>query len=174
MKITIRTGGQTGVDRGAWLGARDAGLERCGWMPHDMRDELGLIPDEVRADLRPALNGGGTAARTTANVMDTRAVVIIVPDATKGTVRTAGTRLTYRLARREADRRGLHWIVTDGTDPQVHRLVAWFEQVMEWSWVGALDGRLFDLMIAGPRASLWPEGEATARRIVQRIAEVAR
>lgn len=161
MNLRIRQGGQTGVDRGAWLAARDASVERCGWMPNDERDELGRIPDEVRADLRP-LHAGGLSARTERNVWDADAVLIVVPDATRGCT-TSGTRLTWRLAKRF---RCPHLMV-DRSGFSVPRAVNWV------LGLGRSESAL-DLMVAGPRASLWSEGEETARELVRLVIESMR
>ncbi|HET9063730.1 MAG TPA: putative molybdenum carrier protein [Candidatus Binatia bacterium] len=168
--IKIVQGGQTGVDRGAWRGAVECGLERGGWMPADGCDELGLIPNEARSDLRPALNGGGNRARTIANILDSDAVLIVVPDAAKGCT-TPGTRLTWKQARDKDKPR----LVIDGSDRQVAHVAPWLRELLErWSRDTDSAIRLFRLMLAGPRASLWPEGEETARRVVHAIAEVCR
>lgn len=162
--IVICQGGQTGVDRGAWLGAVECGIARGGWMPANERDELGRIPYEVRRDLRPMLSGG-PRERTIANVNDAHAVVIVVPDASS-TPREGGTALTYRLAKSAASR-GLRWIMTDIDDTR--DLDEWCEDVFG-SWRGG-DLRL---MVAGPRASKWSDGEDAARRVVRIIAKHAR
>lgn len=164
MRIRIIQGGQTGVDRGAWRGAIEAGLPRVGWMPHDMRDELGLIPDEVRADLKQ--HSGGLSARTSSNVRGSHAVICIVEDATRG-IRSPGTRETWRLAKQDE----CAVIVIDGTDAQLARLAQWLHDLSELETFGR---DVFDLMLAGPRASIWPEGEEVARRVVKRIAEVCK
>lgn len=168
MRLRIRSGGQTGVDAGALRGAIACGLEVCGWMPSDERDENGLIPDDIRAHLR-RINTGGYRARTERNVEDADAVVIVIPDAVQGIPPSdPGTLLTWRTARK----RDVPVIVVDGSDRQVSRIAPWLRDVAHYYADAGVT--TLDVMVAGPRRSNWPWGEETAWRVVQRIAEVCR
>lgn len=164
MRLRILQGGQTGVDRGAWRGAVESGLLRGGWMPHDMRDEYGPIPDEVANDLKR--HSAGLLARTRQNVRESDAVVIVITDAVAG-IGSPGTQRTFVYAKVK----GKPALVIDGSESQLARLEPWWRDM---SRRGRYPGVPFDLMLAGPRASLWPDGEETARRVVHRIAEVCR
>ena len=152
MKLVILTGGQTGVDRGAHLGAIDGGLPIAGWMPRAKHDELGPIPDDVAKYLLPCTIGsrdGGHPARTSANVEWATHVCLVVQDCRK-IASTRGTALTWSLAKDE--RFGRPWI---GVDPDIPtaQLHAWVKQQMgALADAGELEMRL---LVAGPRASSW-------------------
>lgn len=171
MKLHIIQGGQRGVDRGAWRGAREGGLlmpGRGGWGPHDMRDELGPIPAEVAADLTPCPRYG-YAERTRANVFDCDAVLLIVQDFQRPFV-TRGTALTNRVA----EQLGRQAIVTD--EARMDGALVVIRAIVRRSPIVIHTGnpRPVCLMVAGPRGSLWPEGEEVARRAVLRIADAIR
>lgn len=145
-------GGQTGVDRGAHLGALDVGWLIDGFCPADALDERGLIPGDVAEHLT---RRGSLSERTRLNVTSCDALVMIVDRS----VKTSGTKLTLRLAK---ERRRLHWIVGyPNDDYDVARQVC--EMRLE---------RGTRLMIAGPRASLWPSGERRAREFLGRLSSV--
>lgn len=158
MKVVIVHGGQTGVDRGAFRGARDGRLFVEGYGPKDMRDELGPIPEDVAASLDRSC--AGYATRTHDNIILSDAVIIVTP---RRAISSPGTRLTKKLA----DQEGKPCLVVAGSQgidgvalgeflaeldrpPMNHRLVPY-------------------LMIAGPRASKWQEGEEVARQLVVEI-----
>jgi len=74
MSITIISGGQTGVDRGALDAALSLGTP-CGvWCPEGRLAEDGVIPDIYPLQV---LEGSGYRKRTKKNVMDSDATVII-------------------------------------------------------------------------------------------------
>lgn len=71
----IVSGGQTGVDRGAWDCAIELGIPYGGWIPHARRAEDGKIPDTyVGLNEHPSF---AYADRTYANVRDSDATLII-------------------------------------------------------------------------------------------------
>lgn len=77
MPITIISGGQTGVDRGALDAALAIGNPCGGWCPDGRMAEDGVIPDIYPLQI---LEGSGYRKRTKKNVMDSDATVIIYFD----------------------------------------------------------------------------------------------
>lgn len=84
--MIVITGGQTGVDRGALEGARDAGFKTGGWAPRDFLTERG--PDLALKDFGLEEFDGGYAARTKANVLRANAVVMFYQHWSPGTALT--------------------------------------------------------------------------------------
>jgi len=77
----IRSGGQTGVDRGALDAALDMGVPINGWCPRcglaeDLPDAPGLLADYPQLIETPS---GGYEQRTLWNVRDSHATLIIIP-----------------------------------------------------------------------------------------------
>src|SRR5690606_13880120 len=154
-RITIITGGQTGVDRGALRGALEVGFSVGGYMPKNLRDEDGPIPDEIRIHLQPCPIPG-LGARTTANVEMADALLVIVPDC-DDPIATPGTRRTWFGARdRQLPRQAL--------DPS-SELTSYANQLYYW----AKHHPGTKVMVAGPRASKWPQGEYEAAGILRRL-----
>ena len=94
----IRSGGQTGADRGALDAAREAGVPICGWCPpgglaEDMPEAPGLLAEypELKEGEAP-----GYVERTAWNVRDSQATLIVAPD---GLEPCSGTEMTERFAR---------------------------------------------------------------------------
>ena len=82
--MKIISGGQTGVDRGALDAALAAGVDSGGWCPAGRLAEDGRIPDRyplVELD-------GGYAERTTRNVADSDATLIVAFGPVQGGTRT--------------------------------------------------------------------------------------
>lgn len=127
-----------------------------GFMPSDARDELGDIPDDVATHLR-RFPVRGYGPRTLGNIEIAHAVLAIVEDRTNPYA-TPGTRLTLHAARR----RKLPTLAIDGETPIA--IVRQFVAPMLTAHP------LPRIMVAGPRASKWADGEATARRIVVALA----
>lgn len=148
--IRIISGGQTGVDRGALDAALEAGNPCGGWCPAGRRAEDGRIPDRypveevVERDYR---------VRTRRNVEDADATLIIHHGELEG-----GTALTVNICRELGRPHLLVNAANETVDEAVGRLRAWIE-----------DGGFEVLNVAGPRASKWPEGAATARDLVGRL-----
>lgn len=163
--LRIIQGGQTGVDRGAWLAAKDLDLLRGGFMPHNRRDENGLIPRLVQADL--AIHDGvqTLGERTIANVIHADAILIVVPDRSAARS-TPGTALTVRTAERHG--KPLH--ITDDYTPGST------VETAEWLGINGPFGdpqrwvdREFRLMVAGPRKSRWLWAEIHAYLVVRAL-----
>ena len=72
--IEIRSGGQTGVDRGALDAALEIGAECGGWCPEGRTAEDGPIPDRYPMT---ELVGGGYPERTRRNVEDSDGTLIL-------------------------------------------------------------------------------------------------
>ena len=140
MSWTVITGGQTGVDTGALMAARDCGVEWRAVFPQGYRREkpapewmlkqayeLGKYgyDERTRYCVRYAAAGKG------------RLLVV------GGEMQTPGTRLTQQLA----DHYGLAALDVDNWDV---------------SGTGTL-------MVAGPRGSSWADGAACAYRIVKAL-----
>ncbi len=75
LRLTLLSGGQTGVDRGALDAALALGVRCGGWCPEGRVAEDGVIP--ARYPLTP-LPGADYAARTRRNVLDSDGTVILL------------------------------------------------------------------------------------------------
>jgi len=163
-------GGQLGVDRGAHHGARAARIQIFGYMPANCEDEAGMIPEEIRGYL-VRCKRKGYAARTDANLDFADALLVIVPDRARP-ARSPGTARTLDGARE----RSLPYLVVDH-DVDVSTVRQWVSShcVMTSRQKLALmpETNGTRLMVAGPRASKWPEGEAVAQRFVAALAQQA-
>lgn len=91
--IIIVTGGQAGVDQGAWEAAEALRLPRGGWMPSGYRTERGM---EAGVAARHGAHEwpGGYPQRTRANVRDSDGLLLLC---IAGRPDGPGTRLTGRL-----------------------------------------------------------------------------
>jgi hypothetical protein len=133
-RLTIVSGGQSGVDRAALDVAQELGLECGGWCPAGRWAEDGPIDD--RYPLRPTPSSR-PAQRTEWNVRDSDATLIIAIGPLAG-----GTALTRRIA----ERLGRPALVLD---PRQDDAV---DAGRRW-----LDGRrVTTLNVAGPRESTSP------------------
>lgn len=154
-RLTIVTGGQTGVDRGALRGAIDAGFAVGGYMPKNGRDEDGAIPAEIAKHLiRCPLPG--YSARTSANLDTVGSLLIIVADA-DDPLATPGTRMTWE----GAQLRKIPRMVVDpnsAVEPFVNMLFHWAKRAP-----------VTKLMVAGPRASKWTNGEYEAAAFLRKL-----
>lgn len=129
--IVVVSGGQTGVDRAALDAALRLGLPVGGWCPKGRRAEDGPIAD--RYPLRETPSADYTE-RTTWNVRDSDATLILYRDALSG-----GTRLTAQLARRV------------GRPLLTRDLTAGFDPLSAVDWL--VNNHIRVLNCAGPRES---------------------
>lgn len=94
--LRIRSGGQSGVDRGALLGALDTNVDYTGWVPKG-----GLCEDTTHLlEVFPHLRETESAdyrQRTELNVRDAQATIVVTPS---GTPTTPGSRLTVECCQR--------------------------------------------------------------------------
>jgi hypothetical protein len=74
--LTLVSGGQTGVDRGAFEIALRLGLDFGGWAPKGFRAEDGRIPEVYARRMRESTDEG-YALRTRLNVQDSDATLIL-------------------------------------------------------------------------------------------------
>ncbi len=150
---TIRSGGQTGVDRGALDAARAAGVPIEGWCPaggwaEDLPEGPGLLTDypELRETPSPE-----PAQRTEWNVRDSDVTLIIGPDISpSSSTESPGTTLTRDLA---------------SSLSRPSRTVGQrdIEDTVEWL---RNQGTELTVNIAGPRESEWPGAYDASYRIV--------
>lgn len=146
----IVSGGQDGVDVGALRWASALGLLAGGWAPRGMRSESGTIASDVAALLREHPSRD-YAARTRTNVEASDAVLLVAAPGTAG----PGTRLTLDLAR-ELRLPALVLAPCPGSERRdALALVAWLA-----THPSAV------LMVAGPRASRWRDGEREVVRLL--------
>lgn len=148
MNVRILTGGQTGVDTGALLGARIAGAKWAALLPWNWRREK-LIPLWM-ADHAKALPLVQYEERTKYCVENADAVLIIAPS-----MKTPGTRLTRDFADEIGKPRWWH-------EPGVTS----YEHTLNWLRQIAAYNAPTTLMVAGPRESKWKDGEGEASRLV--------
>ncbi|MBQ9059273.1 MAG: GNAT family N-acetyltransferase [Atopobiaceae bacterium] len=153
----IRSGGQTGADRGALDAARDKGVAICGWCPpgglaEDMPEAPGLLKDYPELKESPS---EGYIERTAWNVRDSHATLIVAP---AGIEPKSGTEMTLRFAE-QYERPHL-----------VVRTISELADARQW-----LDGleRGIILNVAGPRESKTPGTYAITRQIVGALLEHA-
>jgi hypothetical protein len=166
MKLEIIHGGQTGVDRGAHHGARDAGFSIGGYAPADGRDELGPIPTDVMHHLMLAPYGG-THVRTSLNVGKAHAVLVVVANRFEPYA-TPGTAHTLQLTRRALVPR----LLVEG-DCRPDLVLSWFRNIWCKPDDDTAPDRMRRLLVAGPRASRWQDGERLTRKLVASFADVS-
>lgn len=97
MKLLVRSGGQSGVDRAALDAAIKAHIPYCGWVPRGGRCED--LSDGELLRRYPNLRETGSTdyrERTRLNVRDSHATLIFTPD---GSASTPGSRLTVNYCR---------------------------------------------------------------------------
>ena len=137
--VTIVSGGQSGADRAALDWAIRQGIPYAGWCPHgglaeDLTEPPGLLATYplLRETSRPDVDD-----RTTFNVRDSDATLLVI---LPGTEPSGGTAFT----RDEALRLGRPHLLTDGVDPEV-----------VGAWLASLPAGMI-LNVAGPRESKAP------------------
>lgn len=146
---SIRSGGQTGVDRAALDAALDAGVRHGGWCPAGRRAEDGCIPERYRLQETASPN---YAERTRLNVRDSDGTLILSASKMAG-----GTRLTFDTA--VELRKPVFLATPERSCPD--RLIR--------AWIRANDIR--HLNVAGPRASASDAVYADARRFMDELFE---
>ncbi len=155
MRLIIRSGGQSGVDRAALDAAIAAGLPYTGWCPRggwaeDFPTPPGLLARYPRLTETPA---AAVEQRTEWNVRDGDATLILSRAASLAA--SSGTWLTKECA---AQLRKPSFVANLlQADP--HAVLAWLRQLT----TGPTDARLFDVNVAGPRESAAPGIYADAR-----------
>ena len=147
-RVTIVSGGQSGVDRAALDVAIALGLPYSGWCPaggaaEDLTTPPGLL---AAYPLLRETETSDAAERTRLNVRDSTATLVVSPP---GLV-AGGTLLTVE----EATRLARPCLVTTGPAAVVTQ---WLETL----------GVPCALNVAGPRASEWPEGYDVARHLLE-------
>ena len=137
--VTIVSGGQSGADRAALDWAVRQGIPYAGWCPlgglaEDLTEPPGLLATYplLRETSRPDVDD-----RTTFNVRDSDATLLVI---LPGTEPSGGTAFT----RDEALRLGRPHLLTDGVDPEV-----------VGAWLSSLPAGMV-LNVAGPRESKAP------------------
>ncbi|MEO8550969.1 MAG: response regulator [Kofleriaceae bacterium] len=155
MPITILHSGQTGVERGADRAARAVGYDVAGYCTVNGRDELGFIPEDVRASLvAHTRQGARAAAYATVELAD--AVVIALPDR-----RDANATTAIEALRRVIKLRGLpHFLVDPASD--LDELCLGLRQLE-----ARQDG--LRLLVTGPRQTRWAMGERMGWQIVSEL-----
>lgn len=179
MPVTVLTGGQSGVDEGALRGVNDyTALERpigqkltvdwMAWLPKGYKREERMPPFMLKQKgkrVGELLLTDSYSERTKHNIVMSDALLVI-----EGPGSTPGTRLTQTLAKKA---RMQVWRFQNADNRAVHRAeshaVAYWLRSME-SWMG-LGSAPITLMVAGPRASKWPEGEEAAASILRYVVE---
>lgn len=155
----VRSGGQTGADRGGLDAARASGVPICGWCPPGgLAEDLPEAPGVLA--LYPELREGqaqGYVERTAWNVRDSHATLIVSPG---GLEPLSGTEMTATFAKAF----GRPVLVLDATNNDA-RLAA----QEAFAWLQGLDLRGMTLNVAGPRESKMPGVYDLTRNIVETL-----
>jgi len=149
-RLTVVSGGQTGVDRGALRAALDRDAPCGGWCPEGRLAEDGTIPAVY--PVRP-LPGGGYAARSRRNVEDSDGTAIVYNGDLEG-----GTRLTVTACEAASKPRVLIDTRVLGQPEAVQALLAFIAR-----------NDIRTLNVAGPRASKWPEAHDVALSLLSAV-----
>lgn len=147
-RLTVVTGGQTGVDTAAIVVAKELSLPLRGWCPADRRNENGIIPLEI-----PLQECGSTnpAVRTELNAAESDGTLVL----TRGTP-TDGTPLTVDRAVAHGKP---HLVLSLDEAPDVEAF---------WKWIR--DNDIRTLNVGGPRESFEPGNvEAPASAILRKL-----
>lgn len=159
----IRSGGQTGADRGGLDAARDMGTPICGWCPPGGLAEDLPEPPGVLA-LYPELKEGqasGYVERTAWNVRDSHATLIVSPG---GLEPLSGTEMTAVFAKAF----GRPILVLDDIDGNVQAAAQ-----KALAWLQELGLRGITLNVAGPRESKVPGVYNLSRDVVTTLLSMA-
>lgn len=153
----VRTGGQTGADRGGLDAARACAVPICGWCPPGGLAEDLTEPPGIMGPY-PELKEGaasGYVERTAWNVRDSHATLIVSPG---GLEPKSGTEMTVVFARRF----GRPVLVLDHADVD-----ACAREALEW--LESLGMRGITLNVAGPRESKIPGVYQLTKDVVERL-----
>lgn len=166
-RLTIISGGQSGVDRAALDAAITRGIPYGGWCPRggwaeDYPDPPGVL---ARYPLLRETPSADAAQRTEWNVRDSDACLILVDAG--GVAASQGTVLTGELAARYA--KPLLVAELSAADA-VERITTWLAALLAVHASGAS----FRLMIGGPRESEAPGIYARAKDMLVRSLAVHR
>lgn len=154
--LIVLHSGQTGVERGAHTAAVAAGFGVAGFMTLEQRDELGPLPEDIARCLTPCFERGPRRA-VHANVKLASGVLLVVP-ASKDLHRTAGMSALQQTIRAAE----VPWLVADPASDA--------SDVARWVLQLPVTSGSRRLLVTGPRATRWPDGEKVARRLVAAIA----
>ena len=141
----IRSGGQSGADRGALDAARAQGVGIEGWCPaggwaEDLPESPGLLAEYPELVETPMAD---PAQRTEWNVRDSDATLILAPPSTNGVAASPGTELTLELAGKYQKP---SLLIGEGGPDEITTVLDWL--------AGQGSGRI--LNVAGPRESESP------------------
>lgn len=148
--LTIISGGQTGVDRGALDAALELGAQCGGWCPAGRKAEDG--PIAARYPLTE-VTSADYPVRTRRNVEDSDGTLILHCGPLSGG--TEFTRETCRLIGRPA-------CLVDAANVPAHAAA---EQARRF----VLEHGIRRLNVAGPRASHWMQAHEYAREVIRRL-----
>lgn len=147
MRLTILSGGQTGVDRAALDVALELGLPCGGWCPRGRRAEDGVIPDRYPLQETPSAD---YAQRTEWNVRDADMTLVLTWGEPAG-----GTALTIELA------------AAYGRPCRVVDLAARPDAADVRGWLESQGVRT--LNVGGPRGSVGPDLYARAVAFLSKL-----
>jgi len=147
IRLTIVSGGQTGVDRGALAAALDRGVPCGGWCPAGRQAEDGTVPAIYPVSSLP---GADYEVRTRKNVEDSDGTAIIFDGELEG-----GTRFTARLC--DATSKPHVLIDTHALSPT---------EAAETLAAFLTENDIRILNVAGPRASKWPGAHEYTRALL--------
>lgn len=144
-KLTIFSGGQTGVDRAALDIAIELGIPHGGWCPKGRISEDGIIP--LQYQLRE-MTSELYADRTRQNIIDSEGTLILYHERIQG-----GTLLTSRFA--EQQNKPCHKVRLPRTKhlSESKSLMMKIKTARKWLY----ENQIHTLNVAGPRGSKEPE-----------------
>jgi hypothetical protein len=143
------------VERGADEAARLARFAVAGFMSPDRRDEFGLIPSHIAADL-VAHHDRGHRPALAANLEIASAALVVVPDRTTASKCAPMGWVVTRIRSK-----GLPSLICDPST-SLTDVALWCTAISETCGSRRL-------AVVGPRATRWPNGERIARRLVSAI-----